>query len=65
MNKKALLIDEIEHVPEPLLDEILDYVLFLKARIIRGDRMENLVMSESSLKKDWLRPEEDKAWEDL
>ena len=26
---------------------------------------EQEVMSESSLKKDWLRPEEDDAWEDL
>ncbi|MFO8020786.1 MAG: hypothetical protein R6U96_19340 [Promethearchaeia archaeon] len=29
------------------------------------ENMENSMMSESSLKKDWLSPEEDKAWQDL
>ena len=27
--------------------------------------MENSIMSESSLKKDWLSPEEEEAWKDL
>lgn len=29
------------------------------------ENMENSVMSESSLKKDWLSPEEKEAWKDL
>jgi hypothetical protein len=64
MSKKELLLSEIEQVPEPLLDEVLDFVHFLKAKIIK-ERLDTAIASESSLKKDWLRPEEDKAWQGL
>ena len=64
MNKKELILNEIEKVPEPLLEEILDFVRFLKTKVV-GERMETAVSSESSLKKDWLKPEEDEAWRDL
>ncbi len=64
MGKKELLIKEIEQVPEPLLDEVLDFVHFLKAKITK-ERLDTAVASESSLKKDWLRPEEDEAWQSL
>lgn len=64
MSKKELLIAEIEQVPEPFLDEVLDFVHFLKLKIVR-EGMENAVASESSLKKDWLKPEEDQAWKNL
>ena len=61
MGKKELLIKEIEQVPEPLLDEELDFVHFLKAKITK-ERLDTAIASESSLKKDWLRSEEDEAW---
>ncbi len=64
MSKKELLLSEIEQVPEPFLDELLDFVHFLKTKKIK-DRMDTAIASESSLKKDWLKPEEDKAWQDL
>lgn len=32
MNTKNLLIQEIEQVPEPILDEVLDFLRFLKAQ---------------------------------
>ena len=32
MNAKELIIQEIEQVPEPLLDEVLDFLRFLKAK---------------------------------
>jgi hypothetical protein len=64
MSKKELLLSEIEQVPEPFLDELLDFVHFLKTKKI-NDRMDIAVASESSLKKDWLKPEEDEAWQDL
>jgi hypothetical protein len=64
MGKKELLIKEIEQVPEPLLDEVLDFVHFLKAKITK-ERLDTAIASESSLKKDWLRPEEDDAWQSL
>lgn len=63
MDRKRL-IKEIEQIPEPLLDELHDFVSYLKARI-REERMEIALASESSLKKDWLSAEEDVAWRDL
>lgn len=62
MSKKELVISEIEHVPEPLLDEVLDFIHFLKTKIIK-ERLDITIASESSLEKDWLKPEE--AWQDL
>ncbi len=64
MSKKDLLINEIEQVPETLLDEVLDFVHFLKEKILK-ERLGVTILSESSLKKDWLRPEEDEAWQSL
>jgi len=64
MRKKELLISEIEQVPEPLLDEVLDFIHFLKSKIIK-ERLDIAIASESLLKKDWLKPEEDEAWQNL
>ena len=47
MSKKEILISEIEKAPEPFLDEVLNFVLFLKTKIIR-ERLETAVASESS-----------------
>jgi len=58
------LIKEIDQVPEPFLDEILDFIQFLKTKIIK-EKLDISIASESSLKKDWLRPEEDEAWQSL
>lgn len=64
MTKKELLINEIEHSPESLLDEMLDFFLFLKTKISK-EKLGSSISSETSLKKDWLRPEEDEAWQSL
>lgn len=64
MNKVEIIKSEVEKFPEPLLDEVLDFVHFLKGKIISG-KMATAFASESSLKKYWLRPEEDEAWENL
>ncbi|MBE3093068.1 MAG: DUF2281 domain-containing protein [Chloroflexi bacterium] len=64
MNKKELLLSEIKEVPEPFLDEILDFVHFLRTKITK-ERLDLAITSESSLKKDWLKPEEEKAWQNL
>ncbi|MBI5098797.1 MAG: DUF2281 domain-containing protein [Nitrospirae bacterium] len=64
MSKKEILISEIEQVPESYLDEVLDFVHFLKTKIIR-EKMDTAIASESSLRKDWLLPEEDEAWQGL
>ena len=64
MNTKKLLINEIEEVPEPILSEVLDFVHFLKAKVAR-EKLDITITSESSLSKDWLKPEEDEAWQNL
>jgi hypothetical protein len=64
MNKIELIKSEVEKFPEPFLDEVLDFVHFLKGKIISG-KTATAFASESSLKKDWLRPEEDEAWQNL
>lgn len=43
---------------------VLDFVYFLKAKIAR-EKLEVIITSESSLSKDWLKPEEDQAWQNL
>lgn len=60
MNIKELVIKEIEKTPEPILEEVFDFIVFLKnkSNIIS----ETAILSESSLEKDWLKPEEDDAW---
>ncbi len=64
MGKKDLLMDEIGQVPEPFLDEVLDFVRFIKMKIVK-EKSDITIASESSLNKDWLRPEEDEAWQNL
>jgi hypothetical protein len=62
--KKAQLINELDQVPEKVIEEALDFIKFLKMK----DEMNSNILfitSESSLRKDWLRPEEDEAWKDL
>lgn len=64
MSTKDILLREIEETPDELLEEVLDFVLFLKQRKNLG-KFEIGIASESSLEKDWLRPEEDEAWQHL
>ena len=64
MSKKEILISEIEQVPESYLDEVLDFVHFLKTKILR-EKIDTAIASETSLRKDWLLPEEDEAWQGL
>jgi hypothetical protein len=64
MINRTKLIKEIETVPEPLLDEVMDFIQFVKAKFIR-EGIYTAIASESSLNKDWLCAEEDEAWDDL
>jgi hypothetical protein len=64
MNTKEILINEITQTPEPLQAELLDFVLFLETKFVR-EKFDITLMSEPSLGKDWLRPEEDEAWQNL
>ena len=64
MSKKKEIIAELENIPETLLEDVLDYINFLKSKINR-QKIATALASESILKRDWLLPEEDEAWRDL
>jgi Protein of unknown function (DUF2281) len=64
MTIKEKLLLEIEKVPEPLLQEVLDFLQFLQNKR-QQEKLEITLLSESSLQKDWLKPEEEAAWQDL
>ena len=64
MVKREALIHEIEQVPEPFLEEVMDFIHFLKSKITK-ERIDTAIASESSLEKDWLKPEEDEAWQNF
>ena len=64
MDRREKLIREMEGLTASDLQEVLDFVRFLKTKSLKK-RSETLTFSESSLRKDWIRPEEDEAWQDL
>ena len=65
MKIKDLIFKEIEKVPEQHLPEVLDFIRSLEEGKLSGEKIGTAIASETSLKKDWLKPEEDKAWKDL
>ncbi len=64
MTKKEVLMSELDQAPAEIIDEVLDFIRFLKTKK-KQENIDTALMSESSLKKDWLTPEEDEAWKDL
>lgn len=64
MDRKETLILELEDLPADLLQKVLDFVQSLKTRTTQ-EHLETIFLSESALRKDWLRPEEDEAWQSL
>jgi len=64
MEIKELIYKEIEVFPETYLEEVLDFIHFLKGKESK-ERMGAAILSESVLAKDWLSPEEDEAWKNL
>jgi len=63
-DRKETLIHEMEGLPLAFFQEILDFVQFLKVKATQ-DHLETVLLSESALRKDWLSPEEDEAWQSL
>jgi len=64
MEVKELIFKEIEHVPKSYYMEILNFIRFLETKALEQKR-ELAIASETSLKKDWLKAEEDEAGRDL
>lgn len=61
MNNKDKLFKELQNLPQNEVQEVYDFVLRLKQK----EKNSALLLSESSLKKDWMSAEEDEAWKDL
>ncbi|MEG4146925.1 hypothetical protein [Microcoleus sp. Pol12B5] len=64
MNAKELLIKKVDNIPEFILKEVGDFLQFLKVKYDK-DKLEASLLSESYLQKNWLRLEEDEAWQNL
>lgn len=65
MLTKETIAREIENIPENLLKEIYDFILFVKRKSNGTDKVQTHIASEVSLGKDWDLKEEDEAWKDL
>ena len=63
MSSKQILIEEIESLPTNVVDEVYQYVTFLKFKAALPEEI--TLASENALAKDWLLPEEDAAWANL
>jgi len=65
MGIKEKLIQETEKTSNSTLKEVLDFLLFIKSRELHQEQLEISLLSEPTLAKDWLTPEEDEAWQHL
>ena len=67
MSTRDAISEEIKKIPENLLDELYDYLLFLKYK--KSESKRDLLpiqeASEKVLSRDWNTPEEDEAWKNL
>ena len=61
MTQQAVLMKEIETLPNFCIGEVIDFVAWIKQRKL-SQIPETMLMSETSLSKDWNTQEEDKAW---
>jgi len=59
---EKIVLKKLKELPFPYWKEVIDFIDFLKSRV---EKNETLFLSEKSLAKDWLLPEEDEAWKDL
>ena len=64
LTDKEMILQELEELPEDSLQEMLDFIRFLKEKHSEAG-LESALLSEKALSRDWLRPEEDEAWQDL
>lgn len=62
---KDQLLVEIDNTPASILKEVLDFLLFVRAKEIQQEQLAVSLLSELALAEDWLTPEEDEAWQHL
>ena len=68
MINKEILAKKIEKLPLDLLEEVANYIDYIEFREAKENQLgiqKITLASEMSLSKDWLKPEEDEAWEHL
>ncbi len=66
--ERKKLLDELKKLPDNLLVEIYNYMQYVKFKTTykkQVEIIETAFASQDVLSKDWLKPEEDKAWENL
>ena len=61
MTNHAVLLQEIKTLPATCINEVIDFVAWIKQRKI-SQMPETMLLSEASLAKDWNTLEEDEAW---
>ncbi|RKX55628.1 MAG: DUF2281 domain-containing protein [Thermodesulfobacteriota bacterium] len=59
---ERIILEKLKQLPPIYWKEVIDFIESLKLKI---EKKETLFLSEKSLAKDWLLPEEDEAWKDL
>ena len=59
---EKVVLKKIKQLPPFYLKEVIDFMDFLTSK---SSKNEVLLLSEKSLAKDWLLPEEEEAWKDL
>jgi len=64
MSNRAVLLQQIETLPADSVGEEIDFVAWLKHHKL-SQIPETMLLSETSLSKDWNTPEEDEAWANL
>ena len=62
METKQIITNLISQVPESKLHTILAFVKFI---LLEEENVNNSLLSEPSLAKDWMSKEEDTAWQNL
>jgi hypothetical protein len=63
MTTKELIKKEVDKLPEALQREVYDFARFLREK--SDAEFDGLLLSNSTLNKDWDTPEEDAAWASL
>jgi hypothetical protein len=64
MTAKESLLQTVEELPEEYLRDLAEYASRLRLKAAHCD-VPTALASQEVLAKDWLRPEEDDAWQDL
>ncbi|MEB3294030.1 MAG: DUF2281 domain-containing protein [Synechococcales bacterium] len=67
MSIEQFVTGKLHLLPPEKQQEVLDFVEFLEQQILQEtqEKLQPCRLSESSLQKDWLRTEEEMAWQDL